>query len=114
MGRQLRTLDALHDGNISSVGRKNGLPGEHPSSLFEDHARRCMILLSDRELEPYFVYERAASSRSGASQTLLPLFGSPGIHRLKRPGRWRESRHQTALRDLPTQLSRVPRLRSAK
>lgn len=25
-------------------------------------------------------------SRSGASQTLLPLCGSAGIHRLKRPG----------------------------
>ncbi len=25
-------------------------------------------------------------SRSGAFQTLLPLCGSPGIHRLKRPG----------------------------
>jgi hypothetical protein len=32
------TLDALHDGSISSIGRTEGLPGEHPSSLFEDHA----------------------------------------------------------------------------
>jgi hypothetical protein len=29
-------------------------------------------------------------SRSGAFQTLLPLCGSPGIHRLKRPGYQRE------------------------
>jgi hypothetical protein len=41
-------------------------------------------------------------------RTLLPLRGSPSIHRLKRPGCWREGRQQVQC-DLPTQLSRVSR-----
>jgi len=62
------------EGCGDSLGRGKLPQAESPGArlFFRDSRRACRI------------------SRSGAFRNLLHLRGSPGIHRLKRPGHWRE------------------------
>ena len=96
-----------------AVGRKNwihiGSPQAGPkvASIFSvvEGYRRLKLSLCDYLAA---VLPDLPICPSSGSRTLLPLRGSPSIHRLKRPGCWREGRQQVQY-DLPIQLSRVSR-----
>jgi hypothetical protein len=99
---------------LVALGRKNWIHIRSPQSgpkvaailSVVESCRRLKLLL--REYPPA-VLSDLPICRSSGSHTLLTLRGSPSIHRLKRLDCWREGRQRVQW-DLPTQLSRVPRL----